>query len=424
MSNAVLARLVAERAQANETIDRILEGAASEDRELSEAERDLLTRQRAELERLEPQVVELVDLEETRGKAADARAHLVRQAPDTPAPVTPADPDDPGEYQTFAQFARDAILTRFANIGASVDGPVRQRAAARHQRAVEQVLTSNVAGLIQPQYLAQIMQVIDRQRPIVDTSRKVGLSSGKIQYPRITAKPTVDVQAAEKTEAGVGTMTVIVVEKVATTYITSANFSWQTITWSNPDALALWFDLAAADYAAKTDANAGTIIATGVNGPVPVATDDLAGWTAAISTAAGLVYADTGRYADTIYAAPDVGYGLIAMVSAVSPVFLAVGGGNLSSGQFGSIGGLRLVVSKGMPAGKVTVGASEALLTAETPGSPVDLRAVEPSIGGMEVGIIGAFLSELIEQDAFVELTPPVGTFAASSGGGRRKASE
>ena len=57
-----------------------------------------------------------------------------------------------------------------------------------------------------------------------------------------------------------------------------------------------------------------------------------------------------------------------------------------------------------MPADTVVVGDSSAVLCAETPGAPVELRAVEPSIGGLEVGIIGAFACELTEAGAFEEL--------------------
>jgi hypothetical protein len=75
----------------------------------------------------------------------------------------------------------------------------------------------------------------------------------------------------------------------------------------------------------------------------------------------------------------------------------------------GVIAGLRLFVSPGLPPNTVIVGDFTALLTAETAGAPVELRAVEPSIGGMEVGVIGAFLVELIEEGAFCLVTPPAG---------------
>jgi hypothetical protein len=37
----------------------------------------------------------------------------------------------------------------------------------------------------------------------------------------------------------------------------------------------------------------------------------------------------------------------------------------------------------------------------------VQLRAVEPAIGGIEVGLIGDFASAVSDPAAFVRLTPP-----------------
>ena len=46
-----------------------------------------------------------------------------------------------------------------------------------------------------------------------------------------------------------------------------------------------------------------------------------------------------------------------------------------------------------------------ALLVAETPGAPVELRVVEPAIGGVEVGLIGAFEAVVVDDGAFTMLT-------------------
>jgi hypothetical protein len=72
------------------------------------------------------------------------------------------------------------------------------------------------------------------------------------------------------------------------------------------------------------------------------------------------------------------------------------------------MGGLRFVVSDGFAAATAIVGDSTKLLCAETPGAPVEMRAVEPSIGGLEVGVIGAFACTAVLPGTFVQLTPPV----------------
>ena len=421
MGNAVLQRLVDERASRQENIDRILDRANEEERDPTESERELITKERMRIaSELDPMIGELLDVEETRGQARDARAALTRrrETPEEPPPDNGGDGDDdgeggePAEYRRFAHYARDFIICRFDRARANVPAQTRQRAAQRLERAVSQVLVADVGPLVSPQYINEIMQVINKARPIVASSRQVPLSSGKVQFPKLGTRPTVAKQATEKTEAGVGAMTVTFVEVVADTYLTAGNFSWQVIQWSNPDALTLWFDLAAADYAKKTEAAAGTVLAgadaapTAVTGPM-----DLAKWMAAIAGAAAEVYANTGRYANTLYLNPADAYPLVALVGNVNPTFLATGNADLSTGTWPAIAGLSMVVSSGIPAKSAIVGDSGAFLTAETPGSPVDLRAVEPSIGGIEVGIIGAFTSAVTDAGAFavvLEMVPGV----------------
>lgn len=409
MPNPVLQRLVDERTQASESIDRILDAVNEEERDPSESERQLISRYRDRLTELEPQIVELLDLEETRNTARDARGALSRTRRETPTdePEPPA-PDEPpeGEYRTFAQYARDQLMCRFAYIGQAVEPGVRQRASQRLQRAVETVLTGDVPGLIRPQYLDEIVGVINKSRPIVESARMLGLTSGQVQYPKIGTRPTVAQQVTEKTEVGVGTMTVTMNTVVAKTFLSAGNFSWQTIQWSNPDALQLWFDLVAEDYAKKTEADVAALVAAADSTPTTGIALTLDAWTAAIAAAAGRIYAATNRRPNTIYADITSGYKLIGLVSQSAPVFLATGASNLASGAYPSIGGLQLVISPQLPANTVVVADSSAILVAETAGAPVELRMVEPSIGGLEVGIIGAFLSAIVETAAFDELTP------------------
>lgn len=417
MPNPVLQRLVDERESVNSNIDRILDSANEEERDPSDSERELITRHRNRLQELEPQISELLALEETRANAADARDALTRNRRNEAPPADEGDEgngegegDAEGSYRTFAQYARDAIIVRHAHIAAVAGPGIRQRAAARLERVVPKVLTSDVPGIVPTQYLTQIMQQIDKSRPLVDAANKVALNSGKLQWPVITTRPQVGKQAAEKTEAGNGAMVVGFDDSVADTYLAAANFSWQTVQWSNPDALALWFDLAAASYAQQTDAAAGAVLAAADSAPVAADSADLEGWMAAIAAAAGEVYANTGRYANTVAMNPADGFTLLGLVGMTAPTFLVNGTGDLSTGRFPTIGGLRLVISNAIPAGSAIVGDFSALLCAETAGSPVELRAVEPSIGGLEVGIIGAFACAITDPGAFAEISAPVVT--------------
>ena len=411
MGNAVLQRLVNEREQVNENIDAVLKAAEEEERDPSESERELVKRLRARLEEIEPQVDEYLELEEVRGRAKDARAYLGRPAPagNDPGPdPQPIGTDEP-VYRTFAQFARDELICRFDKIANRAGPGERERAQERLTRAVANTLTADIPGLLPKQHLAQITDVIDRSRPIVAASRMIGLTAGKVTYPKITQRPIVGEQTTEKTELPSQKMTVALVEITAKVYGGAGDLSWQDVAWSNPDALGLWFDLAAEAYAHQTETAAGAVLASATTTDIVVgAGADLAAWLSAISKAAAAVYAGTYRRADVIITDIATGYGLLALVGQAQPYFITAGGGSLQAGT-GNIAGMQLVISPQLAAASCFVGDSTALLTAETAGAPVELRAVEPSIAGFEVGVVGAFVADLMEKKAFVQLTVPAG---------------
>jgi hypothetical protein len=102
--------------------------------------------------------------------------------------------------------------------------------------------------------------------------------------------------------------------------------------------------------------------------------------------------------------APNAFYSLAAIAGTEAANFVAAGQLSLRA-QGGTLAGLSVVVSRGMDSGVIVVGDSEGLLVAETAGAPVELRVVEPAIGGVEVGIIGAFEAVVVDPGAFALIT-------------------
>lgn len=407
--STILDRLLAERSTLLEQCETIANTAQEEERDLSDAEMQLIERSTARArDELTPQIDQQTELEQIRTAHTEALARRVPAAIERhETSAVPAGADENVVYRTFAQYARDEIIRRFDGIAQMAGGPnARTAAIERLDRAVANTISSDVAGLMPTQYMTQIMQVIDTSRPIVDAARGVGLTSGKLSYPSITQRPIVGKQTAEKTEAPSQKMTVTFVDVIADTYVGAGDISWQAINWTTPDALTLWFELAAEQYAIQTEAAAGSVLGAVGTTPIAVASDDLEGWLAAITAAAGQIYSNTRHRADTIFAGITEGYRLIGLASSASPVFVAGGQFSLATGT-GGIAGLRLVISPGLPATSVIVANAGSLLAAETAGAPVELRAVEPALGGMEVGIIGAFVAKATEAGAFVPLTPP-----------------
>jgi HK97 family phage major capsid protein len=339
--------------------------------------------------------------ERSAGASKEIRAHLAGRMDGVSLE------GDDVVYHTFAGYARDVILARSSGniveqiVGRAGGEKARQDARERLARTPANTLSSNVAGLIPEQHIAQIFQVIDASRPLVASAQRAPLERGQLTYPVVATRPVVAVQSTQKTEAGNQGMSITMATATASTYLGGGDLSWQAIEWSTPNALDLWFRFAAADYALKTEQDAAEVLTDSgftYNIASPLgATPTYADFLTAVGAGYAEVYANSGRIADTLYMAPDrFGY-MLGLTSAAFSQFI-------DTSQAG-IGPLRIVVSRGMEAGEMVVGDSAGLLVAETPGAPVQLRAVEPAIGGLEVGIIGAFEAVVVDPGAFALIT-------------------
>jgi HK97 family phage major capsid protein len=383
------------------------------DGNLSDTDKQQIARWRDEITEIDTEIVELT---------ADVEAHARAEEESKKLRVSMRDglgigSDDGPVYETMSQYARDVILTRESRVCSQIktqfgDKTALESAKARQElllhRLPANTLSSNVAGLIPDQHIAQIFQVIQTARPIVASANRTTLERGTLTYPVVTQRPVVAVQASEKTEAGNTGMIIDMETTTASTYLGGGDLSWQAINWSTPDALDLWFRLAASDYALKTEQDAAQVILHSgflfnISSTLGALTD-FSDIVAAIAAGAGDVYANSGRIADTVYMAPNALYSIAAVVSAEAGNFINVGSLNLSA-QGGTLAGMNVVVSRGMDSGTIVVGDSDGLLVAETAGAPVELRVVEPAIGGVEVGIIGAFEAVVVDEGAFALIT-------------------
>jgi HK97 family phage major capsid protein len=303
-----------------------------------------------------------------------------------------------------AQMAARGVQNRHARAHIGTKGVAQedvQRAAQRLQaleRTPATTLTSDIAGLTPPQHIAEIFQIINNDRPLVDAAGiKRNLTNLVYTYPQVDASPVVAAQGTQKTEAGNTGMDISMVTKTATTYLGGGNLSWQAIEFSDPSAYDLWFRLIAADYALKTETDAATIVSASAflnNITTTLATNaDFATTMTAIGAGYNEVYANSGRTANALIMAPDrFGY-LLGLTSAALTQFISVG-------QTG-IGPLRTIVSRGLNAGEMIVGDMNGLLVAENAGAPVRMFVSEPAIAGVEVGLVGAFDAAVVDDGAF-----------------------
>ncbi len=410
-------RLADERERTKEKIEDVVALAEEEKRDLGEFENEQLAKHRARVQDLDEEIHLLASDLERAEKSRDV-SKLIRVGAE---PEVLGSEGGPVVYRTFAAYAKDVLVSRYDNIALAAAGGVqgslpivREQAAERLQRSVEHTLTSDVQGLLPPQHMAQIMDLINGSRPVVATATHVNLASGKLTYPKIAQRPEVLIQGTEKTEAGTANMQVTLEDMTADTYLGGGNLSWQTLNWSTPDALQLWFNLAAEAYARQTETaacaeledGAGTIgtvsPALGTSG-----TESFGAWRAAAVRGLGSIYATTGGRArtDTLYLSAarffqlaGLGTDQVLQVSSVGSLDIAT--------LTGTWAGLRVVGSYGFSdAMTAIIGDRSAFLVGETPGAPVEMRAVEPAIGGLEVGVIGAFKSKVFDTDRFLRLS-------------------
>jgi HK97 family phage major capsid protein len=418
-----LERIADDRDRTNEKLSDLLALAEEEGRSLSDFEQEQATKYRSQIGEYEDEILALAtDLERVQDSKDISK--LVREdsdegdgGTDNPRWATPKG-ENVSVYRTFAQYARDAYIVRYPIIAerAAPNGNVREaveQAQERLERAPVNTLSSNVPGLVPPRHIAQIMDLINAARPVANSGRQLDLDRGTLTYPKIAQRPEVLVQSAEKTEGGTKNLQVTLETLTAQTYIGGGDISWQAINWSSPDTLQLWFDLAAESYARATESAACEVLESAAIGTVGTAsgrlgtagTESFAQWRAAAIAGISAIYTTTegrGR-TDTLYLSANRFFQLAGLGTDQTLQVSSVG--NLDIGSMtGTWAGLRVVGSYGFDQDTAIVGDADALLVAETPGAPVQMRVVEPSIGGMEVGIIGAFKAVVYDVNRFYKL--------------------
>ena len=414
-------RLADERERTSEKLTDLLALAEEEKRELNEFEREQATKYRSQIASHEEEIVLLAtDIEQAESSRDVSKLVRPDSADNGEAKKRiSVSQDGPVVYRNYAEYARDELVVRFPQIAEQAAGvhgnprDIREAAQERIQRALEHTLTSDIAGLLPPQHIAQIMDIVDSKRPVVSSARKLPLERGSLTYPKISGRPAVELQPSEKSEGGTVDMNVDLVTMTAATYIGGGNLSWQVINWSSPDALQLWFDLAAEAYARQTEEVSCDAIEDAAIGTLGTATrlgtagtESFAQWRTAIIGALGSIYSTTAGRAqsDTLYLSADRFFQLAGLGTDQTLQISAVG--NLDVGSMtGTYAGLKVVGSYGFDTSVAIIGDADAFLVGETAGAPVQMRVVEPSIGGMEVGVIGAFAAKVFDTDRFLKLS-------------------
>jgi HK97 family phage major capsid protein len=143
-----------------------------------------------------------------------------------------------------------------------------ERIPELQMRALDDVITTDNAGVVPPAYLTELIGVIDASRPFLSTTRRLEIPSTgmKLTVPVITQRPTAAKQTTEKQEVS-SQKTVISTEDFnAITIAGAGDLSIQLIKRSSPSFLNLWMELLAEAYAIESEDQAILALLNAIGG--------------------------------------------------------------------------------------------------------------------------------------------------------------
>lgn len=387
-----LERLNQERAQQLAIITELTGTAASDERDMTTSEMELIERSQGRIAELDPQIKRLSEIEELRAVSGAALAPFA-------SATAPGEPKM--EYRSAGEYVADAWQ-------AGIGQKSAQARLAAFERAVAHQTTSDNPGTVPDPIVGPIINFIDAARPLVSALGARAIANGPTFYrPHVTQHTQVGKQAAEKDELTSRKMTIERLSVAVETYGGYVNVSRQDIDWSSPSALQLVIDDLAAEYAIQTEAVVGTALAGAATGPGTItATADADAVAKAVWAGAGAVYAATKGKGRLIIVAGTAGLGLVGPLfpfyeprSAQGVGFSAAAFGQ---GPQGSISGGGLIVSAGLPAEFIGVMSTAAMEVYEQRIGT--LQVTEPSVLGVQVAYAGYFAEKVIEATGIQKL--------------------
>jgi len=301
-----------------------------------------------------------------------------------------------GEY-LHAMTNRRSDPARFAALTSIV-------AAAGH------TTSADVTGIIPEPIYGDVISARAVDRPVLSAFGPLaGPDSGSSFRRPVITDPLLDAATAAEKSDVTDTLKVTDVIVDYSFVKRAANVSAEAIAFTSPAVL----DVVAADlaraYARGTEAVAATAItaAGGVAAPILADGSDA---TSVLYDTAALIYAGTGVLPDTLCVAPDV-WAVIGGWNADDgrSLFPVLGPSNAAGtaegvSSFGmNVLGLRVVVSWALPVGTIRLAASPFVESYEA--HRMSMRADEPSVMGVSLGIGGSAALTVLDADAVAALT-------------------
>lgn len=133
------------------------------------------------------------------------------------------------------------------------------------ERALTDLLTTANVGVVPPAYTTELIGIINKARPFMETTRRMDMPANGMQiiFPRIGTRPTVAEQTTQKTEVSSGAVTTDTVTANVRTFAGAGDISLQLLRRSDPSFLNLYLELLAERYARAVDAAAVAALIAG-----------------------------------------------------------------------------------------------------------------------------------------------------------------
>ncbi len=331
-----------------------------------------------------------------------------------PEPQPEGDPPEPAQASTPAALTagrraparavrggpvqNDLSLAAVGRLMASTGGDFQQVRAA-----LTNITTTDVDGLIRPQYLTDMMEIITPGTPCINAFSSGPLTSNPLRFPYWETLPVVDVVTGEKVQIPTGPASITTVDTTVKTYAGGNDASVQVIDWSDPDFITEYFKAAAAVYASKIESVFEAGLQTFAS---PVATS-------------GTLVGDIGAVFGAVMGRGYPGRMLMIMSGDVwGDLFVELAGAG--PGLFGIVNPAfpvpEVIVAPYFPPGTLIFALSSAAKSFQNPGAPVRLRAVDVSLLGVDLGVYGYFAAVLLHANAIYKVTGLVTTPLSSEG--------
>jgi len=401
-NDAMIRRLQKELEERSGAASGIIETAQNAERDLNSAEKETLTGLRGRIGELKDQLEELESFSNVAGQVAERMKQF-----DKAITVSKRGGDAAIEYRSAGAWALDSYRAALGNREA------HERLELFYREAAHQTTPDNL-GIVPDPVVGNVIHFIDAARPLVSFLGAQNMPSATWHRPLVTQGTSVAVQgdygeaADEKTELVSQKLLITRLTANAITYGGYVNVSRQNIDFSSPQVLDIVINDLAARYAIQTEAALAAELAATTTNAVGYSNAPTAATVAtAIWTAAGTVYAATkgqGRLALAVSPGRLGTFGgLFAPINPQNSQSQGFTAGTFGQGVMGSISGIPVIMSAGLPTNTAFLFSTAAIEAFEQRVGT--LQVTEPSVLGVQVAYAGYFTPLTINDDAIVPLT-------------------